>query len=176
MKATSQKLLISAIHFSPGQCVSAVLHSPRHSHICPPRAETIKGPGRQIQPKSLPSLRSHLCPLLLLLPCFHPGRETEDPDAGSQRGELPVTGEQDEAHDPHAGAGEGGSPEDHRTHALQPSARRPDRCGDDPDQNRTQRESQNRSQEALMASGGVGGEEEEGGGRKEGRGDTQAGR
>lgn len=98
----------STIHaFRPGQYVNAVLH-------------TAERPRRQ-NPAEI-SAESQMAPLPLRLSTFLPGRETEDPDAGSQRGELPVAGEQDEAHDPHAGAGEGGSPEDHRTHALQPSA------------------------------------------------------
>lgn len=84
-----------------------------------------------------------------------PGCTAEDSDAGDERRELPLPGEQNEAHDPLSGAGEGSLPEDHWTHALMPSPWRPDRCGDDPDQNRTQRESQNCSQEALMATRGL---------------------
>ena len=84
-----------------------------------------------------------------------PGCAAEDSDAGDERRELPFSGEQNEAHDSLSGAGEGSLPEDHWTHALMPSPWRPDRCGDDPDQNRTQRESQNYSQEALMATRGL---------------------
>lgn len=97
---------------------------------------------------------------LCIVPCIYwglcpPGGTAEDSDTGDERGELPFSGEQNEAYDSLFGAGEGSLPEDHWTHALVPSLWRPDRCGDDPDQNRTQRESQNCSQEALMVTRGL---------------------
>lgn len=95
--------------------------------------------------RTLYSLR-RLCP---------PGREAEDSVPGDQRGELPFQGEQNEARDPLPGAGEVGLPADRGAHALLPSLRQPDRCGDDPDQNGTQRKSQTRRQEALTATGGL---------------------
>lgn len=102
------------------------------------------------------------CCLCVLLPartmvkCLcPPGGTAEDSDTGDERGELPFSGEQNEAYDSLSGAGEGSLPEDHWTHALVPSLWRSDRCGDDPDQNRTQWESQNCSQEALMLTRGL---------------------
>lgn len=80
-----------------------------------------------------------------------PGCAAKDSDSGDEHGELPFSGEQNEAHDSLSGAGEGSLPENHWTHALVPSSWRLDRCRDDPDQNRAQRESQNSSQKALMA-------------------------
>lgn len=80
-----------------------------------------------------------------------PGCEAEDTVAGDECGELPFSGEQNEAHDSLLGAGERNLPEDHWTHALMPSLWHSDRCGDDPDQNWSQRESQNCSQKALTA-------------------------
>lgn len=60
-------------------------------------------------------LRSSLYqfPLAFLLT----GGSFEDSDIGEQRGELPVTREQDEAPDPFSGTGESFLPKDHRAHA-----------------------------------------------------------
>lgn len=97
-----------------------------------------------------------LYPVFNMVQCLcPPGFTAEDSDSRDECRELPFSGEQNEAHDSLSGAGEGNLPEDHWTHALMPSPWRPDRCGDDPDQNRTQRESQNCSQEALMATRGL---------------------
>jgi len=42
-----------------------------------------------------------------------PGCAAEDSDSGDERGELPLSGEQNEAHDSFPGAGKSSSPEDH---------------------------------------------------------------
>lgn len=120
------------------------------------------GLQRNVDPE--PSCYSEPVTALWLTLCFYiisciscmlaPGFKAEDSVAGDECGELPFSGEQNEAHDSLLGAGEGSLPEDHWTHAFMPSLWHSDRCGDDPDQNWSQRKSQNCSQKALTATGG----------------------